>query len=132
MTDREFATFEQFWPYYVAMHSRRSTRWIHVVGTLSGLALTVAALATATWVLLPALPVLGYGAAWPSHWFIERNNPASFGHPAWSLRGDFRMIIAMLRGNSRSLDAVAYEWLARHPADRSPGSLRLAADAHQS
>ena len=122
MGDR-FRRFEEFWPYYVAMHSRPLTRWIHLVGTLSGTAGTALAIVSGTWGLLPALPVLGYGAAWPAHWLVERNNPASFGHPAWSLRGDVTMIGRMLRGRDRELTSIAAAWLAEHPEDRSPGSL---------
>ena len=36
-------------------------------------------------------PVVGYGLSWVGHFFFERNKPASFSHPRWSLRGDFRM-----------------------------------------
>lgn len=35
-----FSSFEEFWPYYVAMHSRAATRWVHLAGTLTGLAVT--------------------------------------------------------------------------------------------
>jgi hypothetical protein len=123
MSNSRFHSFEDFWPYYVAMHSRRATRWIHLVGTLSGALVSAIAVVTANWVLLPGLPVLGYSAAWPAHWLIERNNPASFGHPAWSFRGDLLMIMTMLRGGDRSLEEVARTWLDAHPQDRSPGSL---------
>jgi hypothetical protein len=125
MTKERFESFEQFWPYYVAMHSRRSTRLIHAVGTVSGAMLTLVGAVTGTWYLLPALPVMGYGAAWPAHWFIERNNPAAFGHPLWSFRGDLRMIGTIVRGRDKTLRAVAASWLATHPEDRSAGSLPL-------
>jgi len=118
----EFASYEEFWPYYVAMHSRASTRWLHLTGTLTGALLSVAGAVTGRWFLLPALPVLGYGFAWPSHWFIERNNPASFGHPAWSFRGDVAMIGRMLAGRDRELTRIASQRLRAHPEDRSAGS----------
>lgn len=113
--DREFATFEQFYPYYVAMHSKPSTRWIHLVGTLTGLAVATAGALSGRWALLAALPVLGYSAAWPAHWFVEGNNPATFGHPAWSLRGDATMIGTMLTGRDGELTRIAETWLAAHP-----------------
>jgi hypothetical protein len=123
MADHEFHSYEEFWPYYVAMHSRSSTRWIHLLGTLGGAAVTLTALAIRRWALLPGLPVLGYGAAWPSHWLIERNNPASFGHPLWSFRGDVGMIAKMLSGKDSELACAARRWLDGHPEDRSPGSV---------
>lgn len=132
MADR-FERFEDFWPYYVAMHSRPLTRWIHLVGTLSGAAVTVAGAVTGTWWLLPALPVLGYAAAWPAHWFVEGNNPASFGYPAWSLRGDVAMIGRMLRGRNDELTRVAMAWLADNAEDRAAGSaLARAREAQRS
>jgi hypothetical protein len=122
MRAHRFNTFEDFWPYYIAMHSRTATRWLHLLGTTTGALLSAVAVASGSWVFLPALPVLGYGAAWPAHWAVERNNPATFGHPFWSLRGDLRMISSMLRGGDRSLAQIAKQWLEAHPEDRSPGS----------
>lgn len=44
------------------------------------------------------MPICGYGFAWASHFFIEKNNPATFKHPLYSLRGDFLMFIQILTG----------------------------------
>ena len=107
-----FDTYEDFWPYYVAMHSKAATRWVHLTGTLTGLAVSAYGLARGRARYAAALPLIGYGTAWPAHLLIEGNNPASFGHPAWSLRGDARMIALMLAGRDRELAAIAVKWWA--------------------
>lgn len=86
-----FSTFEQFWPYYVAQHAHPANRALHFLGTSLSVAAAAAAaaLVTPAWLLL--VPVLGYGPAWVGHLLIEKNRPATFSYPLWSLRGDFRM-----------------------------------------
>ncbi|MBV9820912.1 MAG: DUF962 domain-containing protein [Actinobacteria bacterium] len=127
----KFGSYREFFPYYVAMHSQPLTRRLHALGTLSGLAVAVAGLLTGRRRLLAALPALGYGVAWPTHWLVEKNNPASFGHPLWSLRGDVQMIAMLLSGRDRELTLIARDWLAEHPEHRtatnSPAPLRLVA-----
>lgn len=115
MEKQQFETFEDFWPYYVAMHSKAATRWVHLAGTLTGLAVSAYGLARGRRRLLFGLPVIGYGTAWPAHFLIEGNNPATFGHPAWSLRGDAKMIATMLAGRDYELAETAEKWLAAHP-----------------
>ncbi|WP_432161344.1 Mpo1-like protein [Streptomyces sp. NRRL F-5630] len=116
---REFASYEEFWPYYVAMHSKAAARWVHLAGTLTGLAVSAYGLARGRAKYLAALPVIGYGTAWPARFLIERNNPATFGQPAWSLRGDAAMIRMMLAGRDAELGEIAEKWLAEH---RTSGS----------
>ncbi|MGW1839251.1 Mpo1-like protein [Streptomyces sp. BBFR2] len=111
---RTFASYEEFWPYYVAMHAKAVTRWVHLAGTLTGLAVTAYGAVRRRPRLLLGLPVIGYGTAWPAHFLIERNNPATFGHPAWSLRGDAQMIRMMLAGRDAELGRIAAGWLAAH------------------
>jgi hypothetical protein len=98
MNTNSFRSFEEFWPFYLAEHSRPATRWFHFAGTVVWLGLLAAALATLTWWLLVAMPVAAYGLAWFSHFAIERNRPATFLHPLWSLRADHRMALLMLTG----------------------------------
>lgn len=114
-----FASYREFFPYYVAMHSKVLTRRLHFAGTVTGLMLSVASLITGRRRFIAALPALGYGTAWPSHWLVEGNNSASFGHPLWSLRGDFEVISLMVRGRDRELSIVARDWLADHPEHRT-------------
>ncbi len=116
---REFATYADFFPYYVAMHSKPLTRRLHAGGTLTGLAVAIVGLLTGRPKLLTALPALGYGTAWPAHWLVEKNNPASFGHPLWSLRGDAQMIGFMLRGRDAELTLIARDYLRMNPEYRT-------------
>jgi hypothetical protein len=92
------ATFREFWPYYVREHSRPLTRGLHYIGTSGLFVIAAAAIATRRPALLGLLPVFGYGFAWAAHFFVERNRPATFTYPLWSLGADFVMFGKMLRG----------------------------------
>ena len=91
------ASFEEFWPFYVSQHSRPSTRALHFAGTTMVLGSLAAGALVAPWCAALA-PVLGYGPAWVGHFFFEKNRPATFTYPLWSLRGDFRMYWLTLTG----------------------------------
>ena len=95
---REHRTFAQFWPYYLREHSKPRTRAMHYIGTSLVVGLAIGALTTGTWWLLAAMPVAGYGFAWASHAAVERNRPATFTYPAWSLGADFKMWWMWLTG----------------------------------
>jgi hypothetical protein len=111
MSRPEFASYREFFPYYVAMHSKPLTRQLHFAGTLLGAVFALIGIVTGRRRMLALFPACGYGTAWPAHWFIEKNNPASFGHPLWSLRGDFEMVSYMLRGRDAELTVIAREYL---------------------
>jgi hypothetical protein len=91
-------TYREFWPRYLAEHSRPGTRNLHFLGTGLGLTLLAAAAVLADWRLLVAALLAGYGFAWIGHAVVERNRPATFTHPLWSFISDFRMFGLWLRG----------------------------------
>jgi hypothetical protein len=91
-------SFAEFWPHYVRAHRERGTRAFHLFGTLLGWSLLLAAIVLRRpWLVLAAL-LIPYPIVWFSHFFIEHNQPATFGHPAWSWIADQRMVLLMLRG----------------------------------
>ncbi|MBB5744526.1 Mpo1-like protein [Brevundimonas variabilis] len=95
-----FQSFAAFYPYYIHEHSNRTCRRIHVVG--SGLVIVAAVLGvlvSAWWFL--AMPVIGYGFAWVGHFFFEKNRPATFKYPLWSLMGDWRMFFETVTGQRK-------------------------------
>jgi hypothetical protein len=94
----EFRDFAEFYPYYLREHSNRTCRRLHFAGTTLVLLLTAAAVVGGRWSLLWWVPVAGYGFAWLGHFAFEKNRPATFRHPLYSLRGDFAMYRDMLTG----------------------------------
>lgn len=91
MAANRIETFAEFWPYYVREHRRPATRAWHFCGTTVALVLLAAAVVMGWWWVLAAALLCGYGFAWTSHWAIERNRPATFRHPLWSLAADFKL-----------------------------------------
>ena len=84
-------SYDEFWPFYVSQHAVATNRVLHFVGTSLALAIPIAALISGAPQLLLLAPVAGYGPAWAGHFFFEKNRPATFKYPLWSLRADFRM-----------------------------------------
>lgn len=95
---QRYKSFSEFWPFYVAEHSRTGTRWLHLLGTTAGLATVAYLVAIGKWWLFPLGFIPGYGCAWFAHFVIERNKPATFQYPLWSFMADYKMIALMLTG----------------------------------
>jgi hypothetical protein len=87
-----FKNFAEFYPYYLQEHSNATCRRLHYVGSLLVLSVLVYALLTQQWLWLLALPVIGYGFAWIGHFVFEKNRPATFDYPLYSLLGDWVML----------------------------------------
>lgn len=93
-----FASFAEFYPYYLNEHADRTCRRLHFIGTSLVLLLLLSTILTGQLWLLWLVPIGGYGFAWVGHFFFEKNRPATFKHPFYSLWGDFVMYKDMLTG----------------------------------
>ena len=91
MATRRFQSFEEFWPFYLKEHSKRATRTWHFVGTTIGLLFSISVLLAGSPALVPLGLLPGYASSWFSHFFIEKNRPASWTYPLWSFMGDWKM-----------------------------------------
>lgn len=99
---RVFANFREFYPFYLGEHSNLACRRLHFLGSTGVLAiavLVVTQLLAPIWLL--AMPLCGYGFAWIGHFFFEKNKPATFSHPFYSLAGDWVMYKDILTGKIR-------------------------------
>ncbi|MNN70381.1 hypothetical protein D3C81_1862270 [compost metagenome] len=94
----QFRSFAEFYPYYLGEHSNPTCRRLHFVGTSLVIALMAYTIGSGKWLLLLAVPLFGYGFAWVGHFFFEKNRPATFTYPLYSLIGDFAMFRDILLG----------------------------------
>lgn len=94
----EYKTFSDFYPFYLREHANLTCRKLHFIGTCGVIALLLLFFFTGNLMILAALPVIGYGFAWAGHFLFEKNRPATFKHPFYSLLGDFRMFWDILTG----------------------------------
>jgi len=94
---QRFSSFREFYPFYLSEHRNPTCRLLHFFGSWAVLlALALIFVTRRWWGFLP-LPILGYLPAWVGHFFFEKNRPATFRHPVYSLMGDWRMFFDILR-----------------------------------
>jgi hypothetical protein len=96
VAEKKYKSLKEFYPYYLTEHSDPVCRAFHFFGTSWVFILPVLAIFTQTWWLFALIPVAGYGFAWAGHAIFERNKPATFTYPAFSLASDFIMYFDML------------------------------------
>lgn len=87
-----------FYWYYLTEHQNPISRGLHILGTLLVVIMLIAAPILEKLYLLWFLPVVGYGFAWIGHAFFEKNKPATFQYPFFSLASDFIMVWDFLTG----------------------------------
>jgi hypothetical protein len=98
---RHYGSFREFYPDYLAEHSKPTTRRLHVLGLMLAIVVIVVTILLGKWWLLIVAPVVGYGLSWIGHFFFERNRPATFKHPLYSLMGDLVMFKDVITGKLR-------------------------------
>ncbi|MBX2994985.1 MAG: DUF962 domain-containing protein [Bdellovibrionaceae bacterium] len=103
--EKRFRTFREFYPFYLSEHASSKNRALHFAGLFT--ALSWVFLCAGIWErpgLAWAAIVIGYGAAWLGHFVLEKNKPATFQYPLYSLMGDFRMAFDIIRSGRLDFD----------------------------
>ena len=98
---KRFNSFKEFYPYYLEEHKLARTKLFHFIGTLVAILFLIALAYTRNPLFILGALFSGYGAAWISHFFIEKNKPATFKYPLYSFLGDYRMFFEILMGKHR-------------------------------
>lgn len=96
--EKKFKNFSEFYPYYLSEHGNPVNRRLHFFGSLLTIIVVLFVIITQTWIALILVPILGYGFAWIGHYFVEKNKPATFTYPLYSLMGDWVMFKDILTG----------------------------------
>lgn len=95
-TEKEYTTFWDFYPYYLTEHARPVNRALHFIGTAIVIAVVITAIVKQNAMYMLLAPLAGYGFAWVGHFGLEKNRPATFKYPFYSLASDFVMFFHIL------------------------------------
>ena len=99
--EKKYQSLKEFYPYYLSEHQNPTSRLLHFLGTGLVLVVLVLGIALENYSWLAGIPVLGYGFAWVGHFFFEKNKPATFTYPFYSLASDFLLFFDLLRGKEK-------------------------------
>lgn len=98
MSEERFKSLAEFYPFYLTEHANGTCRVLHFIGTSLIFTILLLAAITGNWWYCWFIPVAGYGFAWVGHFFYEKNQPATFKYPFYSLISDFKMYFDLLFG----------------------------------
>lgn len=96
--DERYRSFAEFYPFYLSEHRNRLCRRLHFIGSTLVLIVVATAIAARDPLWLLAAPIMGYGFAWVGHFAFEKNRPATFRYPLYSLIGDWAMFRDIITG----------------------------------
>ena len=89
MKTNNYNTFKEFYPFYRSQHQNPICRLLHFIGTTITILLITFYVEKIQHFIF--IPLVGYGFAWIGHFIFEKNKPATFQYPLYSLMGDFVM-----------------------------------------
>ncbi|SOD12035.1 DUF962 domain-containing protein [Pedobacter xixiisoli] len=98
MTAKKYKSLQEFYPYYLSEHQNTTSRVLHFIGTALVVVSLIGGLLFHDLRFILAVPFLGYGFAWVGHFFFEKNKPATFKYPGYSLASDFMLFWDLLNG----------------------------------
>jgi hypothetical protein len=98
---KRYQSLKEFYPYYLEEHQNSVCRILHFVGTGLLFVLFAIGILTGNYFFFIAIPFVGYGFAWIGHFFFEKNKPATFQYPLYSLSSDFIMFFDLLTGKEK-------------------------------
>ena len=96
--EKQYKSLAEFYPFYLSEHRNTTSRRLHFIGTALFLTLLFYIIFTGKWSSFWIIPLVGYGFAWVGHFFFEKNKPATFKYPFFSLASDFIMFWDILTG----------------------------------
>lgn len=99
--EKRYTSIKEFYPYYLSEHQNATSRVLHFIGTGLVLVILISSLIFSEYYLILSIPLVGYGFAWVGHFFFEKNKPATFKYPLYSLGSDFILFFHLLTGKQR-------------------------------
>ncbi|WP_141735474.1 DUF962 domain-containing protein [Oligoflexus tunisiensis] len=98
MKEKRITSFAEFWPFYMSQHADPRCRALHYAGTVISAGLLIGGIVSGNGLLCLAAIPAGYGPAWIGHFLIEKNRPATFQYPFYSLAADYVMAFRFITG----------------------------------
>jgi hypothetical protein len=99
--ETKFKSLKEFYPFYLSEHQNPTSRKLHFIGTALLFVILATSIFLSNYRILWLLPVIGYGFAWVGHFFFEKNKPATFQYPFYSLASDFILFLHLLIGKEK-------------------------------
>ena len=96
-----YKSFRDFYPYYISEHDHKYTKLMHFIGTSISIYFLIKFVLSFNFLFILYALLAGYGFAWVGHFFIEKNKPATFKYPFYSLKGDYKMYLEILQGKHK-------------------------------
>ena len=99
--EKRYNSLKEFYPFYLSEHQNQTSRILHFIGTSFFFILIILAFTLSKYWILFFVPIVGYGFAWIGHFFYEKNKPATFQYPFYSLASDFILYFDLILGKEK-------------------------------